>query len=119
FLSTYAYQIAGRQLPEAEVRAANQLAVGTMVPDVTFYLDLPEPVGTARMQARGAPDRMESAGDAFHRRVRAAFQSFLDPQWQQQHPECGPIVGIDASGSQHTVADRITSHLVSVRPDLF
>ena len=30
FLSTYAYQIAGRSLPEAEVRDANRLATGAL-----------------------------------------------------------------------------------------
>ena len=35
FLSTYAYQIAGRGLPESEVTVANRFATGGLVPDLT------------------------------------------------------------------------------------
>src|SRR5438876_5283164 len=41
FLSTYAYQGAGRGLPLDEVRAANQIAVGDLRPDLTVLLSLP------------------------------------------------------------------------------
>src|SRR6267142_814120 len=40
FLSTYAYQIAGRGLEEADVRAANHLATGGLVPTLTMLLRL-------------------------------------------------------------------------------
>src|SRR5512142_1631622 len=39
FLSTYAYQIAGRGLSEPYVRDANCLATGGLVPDLTILLD--------------------------------------------------------------------------------
>src|SRR5215212_10262274 len=41
FLSTYAYQIFGRGLPEEEVRAANSFATGGLVPDLTLLLRMP------------------------------------------------------------------------------
>src|SRR6266566_9368610 len=66
FLSTYAYQIFGRGLPEYEIRAANRLATGGLVPDMTLLIDLPAAEGLSRADARGARDRMERADDEFH-----------------------------------------------------
>ena len=61
-LSTRAYQIAGRGLPEAEVAAANRLATGGLVPDLTVVLEVPPEVGEARQAAAGKlKDRMELA----------------------------------------------------------
>jgi dTMP kinase len=119
FLSTYAYQIAGRGLDEAQVRGANQLAVQGLVPDLTVLFDLPREEGMARADARGERDRMERAGDAFHTRVSAAFRTYLEPAWQQAHPECGPIVRIDASGSHDDVFDRVLAALAAARPETF
>jgi dTMP kinase len=124
FLSTYAYQIAGRGLNEDHVRAANQLAVGGLIPDVTIFLDLPVQDGLARATARSErtqtqQDRMEQAGDAFHHRVDTAFRTFLTPAWQHDHPECGPIIRVDAGGSEDQVFTRITQALAAARPESF
>jgi dTMP kinase len=107
FLSTYAYQIHGRGLPESEVRAANQLAVGDLVPTVTVVLHLPDNDGLARAGKRSGHDYMEQLGDEFHARVGAAFDDFTTPEWQRRHPECGPVVSVDASGSADDVFHRI------------
>jgi dTMP kinase len=109
FLSTYAYQIEGRGLGEADVRRANALATGGLVPDLTILLDLPVSEGLARAARRGAQDRMERSGDAFHERVRRAFVRFSSGDWQRDHPEAGPIVLVDASGDESAVADRIAN----------
>lgn len=113
FLSTYAYQIAGRGLPEEEVRMANRLATGGLIPDLTLLLDLPVEGALARAIARGggSGDRIEDADAAFHRRVAAAFSAFATAEWQRRHPECGPIERIDASGSADAVFDRILAGL--------
>ena len=119
FLSTYAYQIVGRGLPEAEIVNANRLATGGLVPDLTLLLDLPAEVGLKRAATRGAQDRIEDTGAEFHRRVGDAFARFVTPEWQLVHPECGPIVRVDASGTPDAVASRI-SEVVSARlPQLF
>jgi len=119
FLSTYAYQVGGRGLDETEVRGANQLAVQGLVPDLTFVFDLSSEEGMARADARGERDRMERAGDDFHHRVAAAFQHFLTPGWQGAHPECGPIVRLDASGTEEVVCDRLMTQLAAARPETF
>ena len=119
FLSTYAYQIFGRGLPESEVRAANRLATGGLVPDVTLLIDLPAAEGLSRADARGARDRMERADDEFHDRVAKAFRQFADAKWQHSHPECGPINLIDGTGDEDTVHQRIVSTLVAAFPQPF
>jgi dTMP kinase len=119
FLSTYAYQIVGRGLPEEEVRAANRLATGGLVPDLTLLLDVPPAEGLGRADARGKRDRMERSGDDFHDRVGNAFRKFVEPAWQHSHPECGPIKLIDGTGDELTVLKRVVSTLVSAFPQPF
>jgi dTMP kinase len=109
FLSTYAYQVAGRGLPEDEVLSANALATGGLIPDLTLLLDLAAGAALSRAAKRSAHDRIERSGDEFYRRVRAAFVTFATTEWQQSHPEAGPVVLIDASGDETTVADRIAA----------
>jgi dTMP kinase len=119
FLSTYAYQIAGRGLPEEEVRAANRLAVGGLVPDLTIMLALPAAEGLARVARRGAHDRLERADQAFHERVARAFVTFTDARWQATHPECGPIVSVDATAGVADVRKSITEVLQRRWPETF
>jgi dTMP kinase len=119
FLSTYAYQIVGRGLPEHEVRAANRLATGTLVPDLTLLLDVSPAKGLERADARGKRDRIESSADDFHQRVGDAFRKFVEPEWQRSHPECGPITLIDGSGEESAVLSRVISALASSFPNPF
>ena len=119
FLSTYAYQIVGRGLPEPEVRAANRLATGGLVPDLTLLLDVHASHGLDRADARGKRDRIERSGDDFHEKVGNAFRQFADPKWQHSHPECGPIKLIDGAGDQATVHKRVVSALTSAFPQPF
>jgi dTMP kinase len=119
FLSTYAYQIGGRGLPEVEVRAANRFATGGLVPDITLLLTFPVADGLARAAERSSGDRMEREGAAFHERVARAFDGFARLEWQQAHPECGPIVSISAVGSERDVARRVREALAARWPGTF
>lgn len=119
FLSTYAYQIAGRGLPDEEVRAANRLATGGLIPDLALLLVLPVADALARTDRRGARDRIERSGDDFHERVAKAYARFTDPDWQGRYPECGPIVRLDAGGSEEAVAARIEEALAAKWPETF
>ena len=83
--STVAYQGYGRRLSVGMVRSANEVAVDGVVPDLTFFLDLPPAVAERRAEAQarlegeadtGAPRlepegmrRFEEETAAFHRRV--------------------------------------------------
>ena len=119
FLSTYAYQVAGRGLSEPEIRAANALAAAGVSPDVTLLFSVPGPVRAARAAARGAPDRIERAGDAFHARVERAFAMFLSPNWQAGHPEAGPVIAVDGDGDAGTVFERVRTALGERWPGVF
>lgn len=107
FLSTYAYQVAGRGLPHDQISTANRLATSDLRPDLTILLSLPVEVGLARASSRGPRDRMEQAEAAFHERVARAFGEFASPEWQRQHPEAGPIEAVDATGSMEEVFARV------------
>ena len=119
FLSTYAYQIVGRGLPEEEVRAANRLATGGLVPDLTLLLDVAHREGLGRADSRGKRDRIERATDDFHERVGNAFRKFVEPAWQHSHPECGPIKLIDGTGDEMAVLKRVIAALAIAFPQPF
>lgn len=119
FLSTYAYQGVGRGIPEDALRAANGFATDALVPDLTLLLSLPVAEGLTRASTRGERDRMERAELAFHERVASAFAAFAAPGWQRAHAECGPIVVVDARGSESEVAARVWAPLHERWPDIF
>ena len=107
FLSTYAYQGAGRGISGHDLVAANKMATAGLMPDLTVLLDLPTDEGLARAARHGGHDRIERATNAFHARVAAEFRRFTTADWQRQHPECGPIAVVDARGSEGEVFARI------------
>jgi dTMP kinase len=119
FLSTYAYQGVGRGLSEVDLRAANAIATQGLVPDLTLLLTLPVAAGLARAMERGAHDRMERAELAFHERVATAFHAFATSEWQAAHTECGPIVLVDAIGSEAEVFGRVMGALAARWPGTF
>jgi dTMP kinase len=109
-LSTRAYQIGGRGLPEAEVTAANRLATGGLAPDVVVVLDVAPEVGRARQSAAGKRrDRMELAGEAFHARVAGAFRGAAGPG----------ILHLPADAPPAVVHEALWSELASRFPSTF
>ena len=119
FLATYAYQIAGRGLPAEPVMDANRLATGGLVPDLTLLFTLPAAEGLARAERRRGFDRMEAAGSSFHDRVAAAYATYATAAWQGGHPECGPIVTVNASGSEEVVFARVLAALDALGGETF
>ena len=119
FLATYAYQIEGRGLPEEEVRAANRLATGGLVPDLTLIFDMAVEEGLDRAMSRGGHDRLERSERDFHTRVRDAFRRFATVKWQREHEEAGRIELIDAAGSEDEVERRVLDALAKHLPQTF
>jgi dTMP kinase len=119
FLSTYAYQGAGRGMSEDDITIANRIATGGLRPDLTLLLDIAPEEGLRRVVQRGTHDRMERAAGGFHDRVGAAFRRFATPEWQAHHPECGPIAVIDACGSETEVFARLHAVLRERWPTFF
>jgi len=74
FDSSVAYQGAGRELSQKEVRDLSIWAVGGLLPDLTVLLDLPAEVARNRRNGSGTePDRLESEKIEFFERARQAY----------------------------------------------
>jgi len=73
--ATYAYQSAGRGLPERHVAALEKIVQGRLKPDLVLVFDLPVEEGLRRARGRGDGNRFEDEQLAFFERVR---QCYLD-----------------------------------------
>ena len=103
--STFAYQGYGRGVDVARLKDLNDFATEGLKPDLTILLDVPPEVSRARLAVRQAEtatvaDRIERAGDLFHRRLRAGFLELAKAE-----PDRFAV--IDASGSREDVAARV------------
>jgi dTMP kinase len=96
--SSLAYQGHGRGLVLDEVAALSTFATGGLDADVVVLLQVDAEVAAGRQD--GTPDRMEQAGDAFHRRVAAGFADLAragGSRW----------VVVEGTGTVEEVADRV------------
>ena len=103
--SSIAYQGFGRGLGIDEVRAMNAYAVGTVVPDRTFYLRLDGDERERRARELGAPlDRIEAVGAGFMKRVEEGFDELarLEPE---------RIEVLDASLAAQELAEQVVGRL--------
>jgi dTMP kinase len=75
FDSTIVYQGYGQGVSLQAIREVTAVAVGTLVPDRTFLLDVPVEVGLARSgwRAEARWDRFEADATELHVRVREAY----------------------------------------------
>lgn len=105
--SSIAYQGAGRSLEPEQIAALSLWATGSLLPDRTILLDVPEEALGAR---RGLADldRLEKEAGSFRRTVREAFLDLAaaDPM---------RFVVIDGTGDREDVHRQI---LAAIDPDL-
>jgi dTMP kinase len=107
--SSLAYQGFGRGLPVDEVRRLSAWATGGLEPDLVVLLDVPADVAAARVGDR--PDRVEAAGEDFHRRVADGYRALAaaDPvRWTV----------VDGCDDPDAVEAAVWTALVERRPDL-
>ncbi|MGH2569173.1 MAG: dTMP kinase [Bacteroidota bacterium] len=72
--SSTAYQGWGRELPPDIIQAINRLASDGLVPDLTFFIEIPLDEVERRIKERGeGKDRIESGGHAFYERVLKGY----------------------------------------------
>ena len=73
--STTAYQGFGRGISPESVEHINNLAVGSTVPDITFFIDIPVEEAEKRKQLKGKMelDRIEISDIDFFKRVRRGY----------------------------------------------
>ncbi|HQG68799.1 MAG TPA: dTMP kinase [Rhodoglobus sp.] len=105
--SSVAYQGAGRVLGADEVRDVSLWATESLLPDLTILLDLHE--GQDRLADRTKYDRLESAGDDFHARVREAYLELAAA-------EPGRFVVIDAREPIESIALAIRERVEPLLP---
>jgi dTMP kinase len=96
--STLAYQGFARGLPIDELSRMSAWATDDLEPDLVILLDVPESVAASRMV--GAPDRMEAAGDEFHRKVAEGYRALAASQ-------PGRWVVVEGSGTVEEVEARV------------
>lgn len=111
--STFAYQGYGRGFDLAELKRLNGFATGGLVPDRTVLLTVSPDVAARRMRMREAAthtsaDRMERAGDDFHKRLNEGFLSLAAAE-----PDRFSV--IESDGTVEEVSERIWN---SIRPML-
>lgn len=97
--SSLAYQGYGRGLPVDELQCVSAWAAGGVAPDLVVLLDVPAGE-VARRVADRRPDRFETAGDAFHERVRSGFRELA-----ARAPDIWVVV--DGVGPEPEVAARV------------
>jgi len=82
--ASVAYQGYGRGLSLEMIEKVNELATGSLKPDLTIILDIDSEEGLKRAKSvkketpSGETDRIESAGIAFHNRVRNGYLKVAD-----------------------------------------
>jgi dTMP kinase len=112
--SSLAYQGYGYRQDLEALRTITRFATGDLVPDLTFYFDLPVEVGLRR-KAGGDGDawnRMEQKEIAYHERVRAGYLAMA-----AEEPDRWVVVDArpDFSTVQATIRERIGRSLASER----
>lgn len=72
--STIAYQAGGRKVDVDTVLKLNEYAVDGVLPDLTFFIDVPVEVGFSRKSSFNMElDRIEREDRSFHESIRNAF----------------------------------------------
>jgi dTMP kinase len=107
--STFAYQGYGRGLDLGILKVANDFACDSLKPDLTLLLDVPPEVASSRMRKREretntSADRIELAGEEFHRKLREGFRALAAAESDRVHT-------IDASGAPDQVWEAVCRSL--------
>jgi dTMP kinase len=71
--ASFAYQGGGRGVPMQHIEELEAWVQGDLKPDAVLLLDTDVDVGLARVQSRGAKDRIEQEGVDFFERARAVY----------------------------------------------
>jgi len=109
-LSTFAYQGMARGLGLERTRALNRFATGGLEPDLTLLFVLDPAVARGRVDPERA-DRMERAGDTFHRAVESAYR--------QLARDLPGVVEVPADGPPEEVGQRVWGLLAGLWPERF
>lgn len=108
--ASYAYQVAGKGLPDEKFRTLEQWVHADLQPDMTFVFDLAPAIAGQRMAAsRSTTDRFERESQDFFQRVRNGYL-----QRAAQYPERVKV--LDASQSPDEVTAAVAHWLATLLP---
>jgi dTMP kinase len=103
--STLAFQGFGRLLDLDRLRALNDWATGSLVPDLTLLFDIDEETGVRRARGRGGHElRFEAEDLRFYRRVREGYLTLAVAEPKR-------FIVVDAHGSEDEVFARVEQAL--------
>ncbi len=102
--STFAYQGVARGLGADYVESLNKAAIKDVIPDLTIFLDLKPEEAFKRKGGADKEDRMEMAGNEFHKRVYEGYKLA-----QERHPK--RIISIEVPGTKYQTQDSIRNYL--------
>ena len=103
--STFAYQGYGLGVDLNLLRAITQFATGGLVPDLTFYVDVPVELGLARRH-RGETNRLDLKNVEYHTRVRNGYLELVKAEPTR-------FIVIDGSGSVEQVQEQIRARMMT------
>jgi len=103
--STFAYQGYGLGVDLNLLRAITQFATGGLVPDLTFYVDVPVELGLARRH-RGETNRLDLKNVEYHTRVRNGYLELVKAEPMR-------FIVIDGSGSVEQVQEQIRARMMT------
>jgi dTMP kinase len=86
--STRVYQGALGKVDLKLIRSLERVTVGTVIPDLTFVLDVPAAIGLARATRRrgaGPADRYEAEAIEFHEELRQAYRALAEAEPRRIH----------------------------------
>jgi len=104
--STIAYQGFGNGLNIDELVSMSNFAGDSLVPDITFYLQIDVKAGLARKLAEGEPDRIEQKDLSYHMTVQKGYEHLL-----RMYPD--RIFAIDGALPKDKIHKIITNHIES------
>ncbi len=105
--SSIAYQGVGRGLGAEPIERLSLWATEDLVPTLTVVIQVPVEVSLSRLSAIGAPDRLESIGPDFVRRVSAAYDDLATR---------AATMAVSGTGTREEVAARIWPAVAAVLP---
>ena len=104
FDSTVAYQGYGRGLCFDQINYLNNLAVGEIIPNITFFLDVPLALSLERRKQKNN-DRMEETGIDFLQNVINGFKKIAEIE--SERIDSNRIVVVDASQTKEITFNKI------------
>jgi dTMP kinase len=107
--STLAYQAYGLGLDPIQVRAAIELAIGGLRPDLVLWLSIDPALAQARRQKERGPDRIEARGLHYLERVHAGYARMAAD---------GELAPIDAAAAPEAVAAAVWAAVTARLPAL-